>query len=252
MIPVKSPKEIAVMRKSGRITALALKKVIESVRPGVTLAQLDKIAEDEIKRRGGKPSFKTVPSYRWATCLTVNDEVVHGIPRNIILQKGDVLGIDLGAVYGGFHTDSAWSVIVGKVEDPGIKRFLEVGEKTLWKVLSIAVEGNRVGDISASIEEAVEGAGYSVVRSLSGHGVGRSPHEDPEIPGFGKAGAGPRLLEGMVLAIEVIYAQKRGEVYEKEDGWTIATVDGSLGGLFEMSVVVGKERAEVLTDWRKL
>ena len=252
MIPIKSPKELEIMRKSGKITALALKKAIESARPGMSLKELDKIAEDEIKKRGGKSSFKTVPGYSWTTCLTVNDEVVHGIPRNVTLQKGDVLGIDLGAVYGGYHTDSAWSVVVGGVEDPEVKHFLEVGEKALWAAVPIAVEGNRVGDISATIQEVVEGAGFSIIRSLTGHGVGRSPHEEPEIPGFGKAGTGPKLKEGMVLAIEVIYAKGRGEVYEKEDGWTIATYDGSLGGLFEMSVIVGRDRPEVITDWRKV
>lgn len=250
MITVKSSRELALMRKSGRMSAYALNKVIESARPGVTLSQLDKIAEDAIKQKGGKSSFKTVSGYAWTTCLTVNDEVVHGIPRNITLKKGDVLGIDLGAIYGGYHTDTAWSVVVGGTENTNTNRFLEVGERVLWAAISKAVEGNKIGDISATIQESIEGAGYTVIRSLSGHGVGKSPHEDPEIPGFGRSGTGPKLVAGMTLAIEVIYAQGFGEVYEKEDGWTIATSDGSLGGLFEMSVIVGKSRAEVLTDWR--
>lgn len=256
-------KKLDLMRKSGWITAKALKKVILAAKPGISLIELEKIAEDEIKKLGGKPSFKSVPGYFWTTCLTVNDEVVHGIPREIILKEGDILGIDLGAVYQGWHTDAAWSVIVknqkenllrrSKIKDQKEKQqFLEIGEKTLWAALNKALVGNMIGDISGAIQQRIEGAGYSVVKSLAGHGVGRSPHEEPEIPEFGQAGTGPKICQGMTLAIEVIYAKGGGEVYEKEDCWTIATLDGSLGGLFEMSVIIGEKGPEVITDWRKV
>jgi methionyl aminopeptidase len=251
-VPIRTEEELDLMRKSGQITAKALKKVLQNVKPGVSLVELDQIADDEMRRLGAGASFKTVPGYYWATCLTVNDEVVHGIPRDIILKEGDLLGVDLGAVYKGWHTDAAWSVLVGKQEDKEKLRFLRVGEEALWKAVGQAVQGRQIGDISAAIQETIEGAGYSVVKSLAGHGVGRQPHEEPEVPTYGKKGAGQGLQAGMTIAIEAIYAQGKGDVYEKDDGWTIATWDKSLGGLFEMSVIVNKGKAEVLTDWRKV
>lgn len=254
-VPIRNEQELELMRKSGKITALALKKVLDDVRPGVSLTYLDKVAEEEIERLGGKASFKTVPGYRWATCLTVNDEVVHGIPREIKLVEGDVLGIDLGAVFKGWHTDASWSVLVEdqrlKTKDQKEKeRFLETGEKALWEAVGQAREGKRLGDISSAIQEAVEGAGYSVVKSYIGHGVGGSSHEEPEIHGVGKKGTGLRLKRGMTLAIEVIYTAGGDRVEVSRDGWTVVTADGSLGGLFEMTVVIGKKQAEVITDWR--
>lgn len=246
----RTEKELESVRRSGWITAAALKKIIESVRPGISLVELDRIGEEEIKRLGGQSSFKTVPGYFWTTCLTLNEEVVHGLPRQIKLQEGDVLGIDLGAVYQGWHTDAAWSVLVQNQEEK--KRFLKVGERTLWESIGKAVEGNRIGDISATIQAGIERAGFSVVKSLAGHGVGRSAHEEPEIPEFGKVGQGRILKKGMTLAIEVIYTEGNGEVITREDGWTIAAADRHLGGLFEMTVIVGKEQPEIITDWRKV
>lgn len=246
---IKTEEELKILRKSGIITAKALKKVIESTKPGVTLLELDRIAENEIKNNGGESSFKTVTGYNFTTCLTVNDEVVHGIPRDIKLQSGDVLGIDVGAVLHGWHTDAAWSVIVGGEKN----KFLQVGEDTLWKTITKACEGKRIGDISANIQEGIENAGYNVVKNFSGHGIGKNPHEKPEIPTFGKIKTGLKLKKGMTLAIEVIYTAGSGDVYEDQsDGWTVVASDHSLGGLFEMSVIVGKKGAEVITDWRKV
>lgn len=266
---IKAEVKLNFLRKSGVITAKALKKVIESVKPGISLLELDAIAEREIKKNGGESSFKTVPGYKFTTCLTVNDEVVHGIPRDIKLVAGDILSIDVGAIFppsGGWHTDAAWSVIVGSgppeailakdgKEDVGSekKRFLKVGEKALWEAVSKAVAGKRLGDISASIQKSIELAGYNVVKSLSGHGIGRNHHEAPEVPTFGKAKTGLKLKRDMALAIEVIYAEGNGDVYENpSDGWTMITSDNSLGGLFEMSVIVGKKGPEMLTDWRQV
>ncbi|MDO8638622.1 MAG: type I methionyl aminopeptidase [Candidatus Daviesbacteria bacterium] len=246
---IKTEEQIKILRKSGVITAKALKVAIESAKPGVTLLELDKIAEDTIIKNGGESSFKTVPGYDFTTCLTLNDEVVHGTPRDIKLKEGDILGIDVGALFQGWHTDVAWSIIVGGEKN----KFLEVGEKTLWETINKAHEGKRIGDISATIQENIESAGYNVVKSFSGHGVGRQPHEEPEIPTFGKIKTGLKLKKGMILAIEVIYVAGSGDVYEDQsDGWTIVSSDHSLGGLFEMSVIVGKNGAEVLTDWRKI
>ncbi|MDO8570088.1 MAG: type I methionyl aminopeptidase [Candidatus Daviesbacteria bacterium] len=252
---IKTEVEQKLLRKSGILTARALKTVIENAKPGVTLLELDKLAEDVIKKNGGESSFKTVPGYNFTTCLTVNDEVVHGIPRAIKLQSGDLLSIDVGAIYQGWHTDAAWSIIVGSDElEVGSekKRFLEVGEETLWKTITQAHEGKRIGDISASIQQGVENAGYNVVQSFSGHGIGTNNHEKPEIPTFGKEKTGLKLKRGMILAIEVIYAEGNGDVCEANDDWTVITTDHSLGGLFEMSVIVGKKGAEILTDWRQI
>lgn len=246
MSRILSEEEQYLMRKSGQITAQALKKTLESVRAGISLLELEKIAEQEIKRLGGESSFKTVPGYEFTTCLNINNEVVHGLPRDIILKTSDLLSIDLGAIYQGWHTDASWSVVVGGGEN----NFLKVGEQALWLGIDQAKEGNRIGDIASAIQKAVEGKGYSIVRSLVGHGVGRNLHEDPEVPGFGTKGTGPLLKSGMPLAIEVIYTESTKEVTLASDGWTIISLDGSLAGLFEMTVVVGKDRNEVLTDWR--
>jgi methionyl aminopeptidase len=238
--------QLALMRKSGQISAYALKKVIKAIKPGVNLLTLETIAEEEIVKRGGKPSFKTVEDYKWTTCITVNSEVVHGIPRDYILRDGDKVSVDLGTVYKGWHTDTAWSVIAGGEES----KFLKVGEKAMWDGIAQATTGKTIGDISNAIQTEVEGGGYSVVRSLVGHGVGQELHEEPEVPGIGQKGVGLVLEGGMTLAIEAIYTAGKGEVEVAKDNWTIVSKDGSLGGLFEMSIIIKDKKAEVLTDWR--
>jgi methionyl aminopeptidase len=244
--------ELSLMRKSGEITAKALKAVIEAVKPGITLIELDKIAEAEIVNNGAKPGFMTVPGYHWATCVTINNEVVHGIPRDIKLAKGDLFSVDVGAMFNGWHTDAAWSVIVGDVKDPAKEKFLKAGEEAMWQGISQARSGSRIGDIGAAMQKVVEGAGFSVVRSLVGHGIGKKLHEDPEVPGFGRAGRGLPLKKDMTIAIEAIYNQGGPDVMLDTDGWTISSKDGTWGGLFEMTVIVGGEEAEVLTDWRRV
>lgn len=251
---MKSKSELDLIRKSGLITATALKKLIENAKAGTSLLGLERIAHQTVLSLGGKPSFTTVPGYKWTTCLTLNNEVVHGIPRDISLKEGDILSVDLGTVYQGWHTDAAWSILISgqagdRVQEK--KRFLKVGEEALWKGINQATEGNRIGDISEAIQTTVEQSGYCVVRTLVGHGVGRKLHEDPEVPGFGKKGTGIVLSSGMTLAIEAIYTEGGPDVVLENDGWTISTQDGSLGGLFEMSVIVGRDKAEVLTDWRE-
>lgn len=248
----RSKGELELMRKSGEITAKALKAVLKAVKPGGSLIELDKIAEAEIRRLGAQPSFMTVPGYSWTTCLTINNEVVHGIPREIVLKKGDLFSCDIGAVLNGWHTDAAWSVIVGDEKDAAKEKFLKAGEQAMWQGISQASSGSRIGDIGAAMQKVVEGAGYSVVRSLVGHGIGKKLHEDPEVPGFGKPGKGLPLKKDMTIAIEAIYNQGEPDVVLDNDGWTISTKDGSWGGLFEMTLIVGGEEAEVLTDWRKV
>ncbi|QQG43632.1 MAG: type I methionyl aminopeptidase [Candidatus Daviesbacteria bacterium] len=245
MVKPRSEKELELMRESGRITSLVLKKVLEEIKVGVTGLELDKIAEEEIKRLGGEPSFKTVPGYHYAICITFNEEVVHGVPSERKIKEGDVVSIDTGAVFKGWHTDSAWTVLVG--QDQGKEKFLQVGQEALKLGIEQAVAGNKIGDISCAIQNKVEGGGYGVVRSLVGHGVGRDLHEEPEIPGYGRPGRGLKLKPGMTLAIEVIYTQGNFEVVVDGDGWTISTADQSLSGLFEISIIVGKSEAEILT-----
>jgi len=239
------------MRKSGRIASSALNKAIETIRVGVTEIEVDNAARDEIYRLGGDLSYKSVPGYKYATCITVNEQVVHGIPTERKFEAGDLVSVDLAVEHRGWHTDCAWSIIVDdgklKVEDGKEKeKFLRAGEEALWEAIAQAVDGNRIGDISNAIQTKVEGAGYSVVRSLVGHGVGRSLHEKPEIPGFGRKDEGAILKKDMTIAIEVIYTMGSREVVLEQDGWTFSTADKSMGGLFEMTVIVGK-KAEVLT-----
>ncbi|MBU1000579.1 type I methionyl aminopeptidase [Patescibacteria group bacterium] len=245
----KNSYEQKLMRDSGLITAKALKAALKAIKPGVTGLEVDRIVEKEIYKNGGDLSYKTVPGYKYATCITVNEGVVHGIPTDRKFVDGDLVSVDLAVMYKGWHTDCAWSILIGKC--PEKVKFLQTGEKTLWAGISKAVAGNRIGDISSAIQETVEEAGCSVVRSLAGHGVGRSLHEAPEIPGFGLKGQGAILESGMTLAIEVIFTAGSSEIAIGSDGWTYYTVDRSLGGLFEMTVLVGKGKAEVLTDWRK-
>lgn len=241
------------MRKSGKIAASALKKAIETIKVGVSELEVDKATQEEIYKLGGDLSYKSVPGYRYATCITVNEQVVHGIPTERRFEIGDLVSVDLAVVYKGWHTDCAWSMLVREKGEGEREKeeFLKAGEEALWDGIAQAVSGNRVGDISYAIQTKAEGAGYHIVRSLVGHGVGKSLHEDPEIPGFGNKGVGPILKQGMTLAIEVIYTKGTSEVSLGNDEWTISSADGSWGGLFEMSVIVDKEKAETLTDWRK-
>ena len=255
----RSDKDLEFIRESGKIAASALKKALDKLKIGVSAKEIDKAAEKEIYTQGGDLSYKSVPGYKWASCITFNDQVVHGIPTDRKVEEGDLVSVDLAVSYKGWHTDNAWTIEVKseklkvKSEEERKKEsFLEVGKEALKLGIKKAISGNRVGDISAAIQRKVEGEGYHVVRSLVGHGVGKSLHEEPEIPGFGTAGTGPVLEEGMTLAIEVIYAMGTPDVILEKDGWTYKSADGSLSGLFEMTVLVGKKEARVLTDWRKI
>lgn len=245
---VKNDKQIESMKISGKIAALTLKKVLQNVKVGAKCTDLDKIAQDEIEKHGAKLSFPTVEDYKWATCITINNQVVHGIPTERKLEEGDILSIDTGALYEGFHSDMAISVPVGKVK-PSTEKFLEVGRKALEEAIKKAKPGNHIGDISATLQINIEGAGYCVVKNLTGHGIGRELHEEPMVPGFGEEGTGLKIKEGMTLAIEAIYAEGSGNIMMESDGWTISTEDGSLGGLFEKTIAVTKSGPIVLTPY---
>lgn len=251
MIPIKKPKEIEIMKKAGKMLAEVLYEVVSHAKPGVTELELDQLAEKLIIQKGGEPGFKKVEGYRHTICVATNEVVVHGIPGKYVLKDGDIIGIDCGVFLDGFHTDMAETVLVGKKKDPKVITFLQTGKKALLAGIAQVKPGNNVGHISHAIQDIVEGQGYSVVRSLVGHGVGRELHEDPEVPGYleGKIERTPALIPGMTIAVEVIYNMGSPEViYDGRDDWTIATEDGSLGGLFERTVLVTKTGHEVITE----
>lgn len=248
MAQVKTRQELELMKVSGAICARALKKVLENLKVGVTGIELDDIARAEIEKEGATSSFRTVDDYKWTICITFNEQVVHGIPTKRKVENGDIVSIDIGALYKGYHSDMATSKIVGQ-NSGEVSKFLEVGQQALEKAIKQARPGGKVGDISSTLQQTIEAAGYDIVKNLTGHGVGKELHEDPMIPGFGKKGVGPTLQEGMTIAIEAIYAQKSGDVYIENDNWTITTKDHSLGGLFEKTIAIGKSGPIVLTPY---
>ncbi len=249
MINLKTPNEIEKMRIGGKILSEVMWELVKNVKPGFTEIEIDQMAEKLIKQKGGEPGFKLVDGYKYSVCISVNDVVVHGIPTNYKLKEGDIIGIDCGVYYEGFHTDMSETVIVGNA-NPEIEKFLEVGKTALNEAIKQAKPGNHIGDISKTIEDIVEGKGYSVVDTLIGHGVGKELHEDPEVPGFlsGKIEKTPLLKPGLVIAIEVIYNMGKKElIYANDDGWTLKTKDGSLGGLFERTVAITENGSVILT-----
>jgi methionyl aminopeptidase len=246
MIQLKSPREIEVMRKAGRATASILKEVAASVRPGVTTRDLDKIAEARCKELGVKPAFKGYHGYPACLCVSVNEQVVHGIPADRALKTGDIVGIDFGVIVDGYYGDSAVTVGVGQISEQA-QRLLDATKTGLLKGIEQALAGNRLFDISYAIQNYVEALGYSVVREFVGHGIGRSLHEEPQVPNYGPKGKGISLKEGMVLAIEPMINAGGHAVRIEPDGWTAVTVDGSLSAHFEHTVAITKDGPEILT-----
>lgn len=249
MINYKTEKEIEVMREGGRILAEVLWEVLQKVKPGVSEIELDKMAEKLILKKGGKPGFKMVPGYNHTLCISTNETIVHGIPGTYKFKEGDVVGIDCGVFYKGFHTDMSETVSLGSLKNSEINLFLKTGKEALNKGIEKAILGNRIGDISKAIQEIIESSGYSVVRSLVGHGVGRELHEDPEVPGFldKEISETPALKVGMTIAIEVIYNMEAPDVVYSQDGWTIKTADGGISGLFERTIAITDKGTEILT-----
>jgi methionyl aminopeptidase len=246
-IIIKSQDEIAVMREAGRVVALAMAEVVAAVRPGVRTKQLDEIAYRVITRQGARPSFLNYRGYPASVCVSINNEVVHGIPSpRRVLQEGDIVSLDLGALYKGFHGDMAMTVPVGKVA-PEVLALLEATKGGLAAGIAAARAGAHVGDISAAIQSYVEARGFSVVRDYVGHGIGRSLHEEPQVPNFGVPGTGVQLRVGMTLAIEPMVNMGRYEVVSQPDGWTVVTKDGSWSAHFEHTIAITEGDAEILT-----
>jgi methionyl aminopeptidase len=247
MIIRKSPEEIEAMARAGRVVVEAIIAIGDALQPGVMTADLDDVAEDVIRSHGGVPTFKGYRGFPRSICASPNAMVVHGIPGAYRVADGDVLSIDVGVTLGGFVADSAYTFAVGDVQ-PEAQRLLDVCQAALAAGIEQARPGNHVGEISAAVQRTTESAGFSVVRSLVGHGVGRSMHEEPQIPNFGEPGRGPRLAPGMTLAIEPMITAGSAEVYVAEDGWSISTRDGSLAAHFEHTVAVTDEGATILTQ----
>ncbi len=234
------------MARAGRVVAETLAAIEELVEPGVTTNELDKAAEEYIRSQGGVPSFKGYRGFPASICASPNSMVVHGIPGLYRLDDGDLISIDVGVTLEGFVADSAWTFAVGAIDEER-QRLLDAGQAALAAGIDQARPGNHVGDISAAVQRATESAGFSVVRSLVGHGVGRSMHEEPQIPNFGEPGRGPKLAAGMTLAIEPMITAGGGSVFMAEDRWSISTDDGSLAAHFEHTVAVTEEGPRILT-----
>ncbi len=246
MIILKSSREIEKIRVSGGIVAEVLEEVKKKVTPGVRSKDIDRMAEELIRKKGGIPAFKGYRGYPSTACISVNDEIVHGIPSERIFKEGDIVSIDIGVIKDGYYGDAAITVPVGEISGEA-RRLLEVTEESLYKGIEKAVPGNRVSDISCAVQNFVESAGYSVVREYVGHGIGRSLHEDPPVPNFGETGKGPRIKCGMVLAIEPMVNAGKSDLHVLDNGWTAVTRDKSLSAHFEHTVAITEYGHLILT-----
>lgn len=246
MIILKSPQEIEKISHACRVVAMTLIYLKDKVDPGVTTQELDRLAEEFMVKQGARPAFKGYRDFPCTICTSINEEVVHGIPSKKRLEEGDIIGIDVGAVVEGYFGDAAITFPVGKIA-PKVQRLLEVTEQALYEGISRAYPGNRLSDISHAIQERAEAAGFGVVRDFVGHGIGKNLHEDPQVPNFGLPGQGPRLKEGMVLAIEPMINMGGAPVKVLEDNWTVVTQDGSLSAHFEHTISVTPQGPMILT-----
>ena len=246
MITIKSQREIELLKKAGNIVYQTHQYLKPLIKEGITTKELDKLAEDFIRSHDATPSFKGYEGFPSTLCTSINSEVVHGFPSDRKLKNGDIISIDIGACYKGYHGDSAWTYTVGEVDEK-TKQLLEDTEKSLFVGLAQVKPGNRIGDIGYAIEEYAHKHNLGVVRELCGHGVGTSVHEDPEVPNYGIPNTGPRLKEGMVIAVEPMLTLGSPRVYLHDNNWTVDTQDGSLSAHFEHTVVVTKDGYQILT-----
>lgn len=247
MIVLKSSRELSILREAGRISAKALRLAGEAAQPGVSTYEIDKIVHDFIKKSGAEPGFLNLYGFPASACISVNNEVIHGIPsKKKILKEGDIVSIDLGAKVDGYNGDNAATFAVGKISEEA-QRLIDVTRESLYEGIKAAVIGGRVGDIGHAVQKYVEERGYSVVRQYVGHGVGKNMHEDPSVPNYGTPGRGARLLAGMTLAIEPMINQGREQVKVLSDDWTVVTADGKLSAHFEHSVAITPNGPVILT-----
>ena len=246
MITLKSQREIELLKIAGNIVYQTHQYLKPYVKEGITTKELDKLAEDFIRSKGATPSFKGYEGFPSTLCTSINSEVVHGFPSDRKLKNGDIISIDIGACYKGYHGDSAWTYTVGEVDDK-TKKLLEYTEESLYVGLAQVKPGNRIGDIGYAIEQYARKHNLGVVKELCGHGVGTSVHEDPEVPNYGIPNTGPKLREGMVIAVEPMLTAGRPDIFIHDNNWTIDTVDGSLSAHFEHTVAVTKDGYQILT-----
>lgn len=248
MIPIKSPHELTLMQQACRITAIARKAAADAVKPGVTTSEIDRIVRKTIEQAGATPSFLGYGGFPASACISINDEVIHGIPSpSRVVQEGDIVKVDVGAYINGFHGDCAATIPCGQITDEA-KRLIEVTRQSFYEGIKFAREGNRISDISHAIQNYVEANGFSVVRKYVGHGVGAALHESPEVPNFGTAGHGVRLQRGMTLAIEPMVNAGVCDIKVLPDGWTVKTRDGRLSAHYENSIAITSGDPEILTN----
>ncbi len=248
MIHIKTEEEIELLRESSLLVGKTLAEVAKRIQPGVETIVLDKIAEEFIRDHGAEPGFKGYNGFPYTLCISVNEQVVHGFPGHQPLLDGDIVSVDCGVLKNGFYGDSAYTFAVGEVDEE-VKLLMERTKESLYKAIEVAVDGKRVGDIGHAVQSHVEQYGYSVVRDLVGHGLGRQLHEKPEVPNYGRRGAGIKLKEGMVLAIEPMVNLGTRHVIQLDDGWTIRTADKKPSAHFEHDVAIRKGKAEVLSTF---
>ena len=254
MITIKSKKEIELMREACRVVAEVYDEIGKKIKPGMTTYEIDQIAEKKMRSLGAipaqigyDPEIPGVPKFPAATCISVNDEIIHGIPsKNKVIKEGDIVSIDTVALKNGFNGDAARTFIIGETSKEN-KRLVDVTKQAFFEGIKYAIPGNRIGDISHAIGEYVKSQGYSVVREFQGHGIGREMHEDPGIPNYGKAGKGPRLEPGMTLAIEPMVIMGKPDILELDDGWTIITEDGTPAAHYENTILITEKEPEILT-----
>jgi methionyl aminopeptidase len=248
MIYLKTDEEIGLIKASAQVLGKAHAEIAKWIKPGVTTRQLDKVAEDYIRDNGGIPSFKGYNDFPSALCISVNETVVHGFPGNYVLNEGDIISVDCGVKLQGFHSDSAYTYPVGEVSKE-VMDLLIITKRSLYKGIEKAVDGAKMGDVGSTIQQYVEKHGYSVVRELVGHGVGKNLHEGPEVPNYGKKGSGVKLKEGMVIAIEPMINLGKRNIVQERDGWTIRTIDRKPSAHFEHTIAIRKGQAEILTTF---
>jgi methionyl aminopeptidase len=247
MIIIKTDKEIEYMRQAGKVVANTLLKLEEVVKPGITTLELDRIAEEYIVKQNAKPSFKGYCGFPGSICTSINKEVVHGIPsKKVVLQEGDIVSVDCGAILNGYQGDAARTFAVGKISKEA-QKLIEVTKESFFKGVEKAVVGNRLTDISAAIQTYVESFGYSIVREYVGHGIGKDMHEDPEVPNYGRPGRGPKLTKGIMIAIEPMVNAGKYRVETESNDWTVVTIDGSLSAHYENTVAILDNGPEILT-----
>ena len=246
MIIIKNDKEIDLMRKAGKIVAETLLVIEKNIKPGITTAELDRIAEEFITKHGAKPSFKGLYGFPASLCISVNEQVVHGIPGRYVLKEGYIVSVDCGAIIDGYHGDAARTFAVGNISEEA-QKLIEVTKESFFKGLEAAKVGNNLADISNEIQKYIEASGFSVVRDFVGHGIGKDLHEDPEVPNFGRPGRGPKLVTGMALAIEPMVNVGSHRVKTLGDDWTVITSDKSLSAHYENTVIILPDGPEILT-----